>query len=76
MQAISVERRHVEQLIEAVQGEISNDIFAKGYYHPIAEDEVRQALEDVVTGEILGGIMDEHSPLRERIANSVRRRLL
>ena len=75
MQAIRVERRHVEQLIEAVQGEIPNDTLGR-FCHPVAEDEVRKALEDVVTGEILGGIMDEHSPLRERIANSVRRRLL
>ena len=74
MQAIRVERRHVEQLIEAVQGEIPNDTLGR-FCHPVAEDEVRQALEDVVTGEILGGIMDEHSPLRTRIVNSLRRRL-
>ena len=75
MQQIAVERRHVEQLIEAVQEEISNDVLAKGYCHPVAEEEVRQALEDIVTGEMLGAILYEDSPLRNRIVNSVRRRL-
>ena len=75
MQHIRVERRHVEQMILAIQDEIYSDVFQEDRCHPIVEDEVRRTLEDIVSREMLGVIHDDHSFLRDLIADSARRRL-